>query len=107
MRDGQIDRPEIIRRRPTVYRAADAHLFTVLNWGQCTGTDLAKWPVLKDYATRIASRPQVREALKAEGLLKVPEGGVAREWKFLLPMPPSGGTGYRVQLRDFSRPAGR
>ena len=71
MRDVQIDRPEIIRRRPTVYRAVDAHLFTVLNWGQWTCTDLAKWPVLTNYVTRIASRPQVREALKAEGLLKV------------------------------------
>ena len=71
MRDVQIDRPEIIRRRPTVYRAADAYLFTVLNWGQWTGIDLAKWPVLKDYVTRIAARPQVREALKVEGLLKI------------------------------------
>ena len=40
-------------------------------WGQWTGTDLAKWPVLTDYVTRIAARPKVREALKAEGLLKV------------------------------------
>jgi hypothetical protein len=36
-----------------------------------TGVDLAKWPVLKDYVTRIAARPQVREALKVEGLLKI------------------------------------
>jgi hypothetical protein len=27
--------------------------------------------VLKDYAARIAARPQVREALKVEGLLKI------------------------------------
>ncbi len=53
------------------FTAADAYLFTVLNWGQWTGVDLAKWPVLKDYVTRIAARPQVREALKVEGLLKI------------------------------------
>ena len=42
-----------------------------LDDGQWTGIDLAKWPVLKDYVTRIAAGPQVREALKVEGLLKV------------------------------------
>jgi len=53
------------------FTAADAYLFTILNWGQWTGVDLAKWPVLKDYVTRLAARPQAREALKVEGLLKV------------------------------------
>jgi glutathione S-transferase len=53
------------------FTVADAYLFTTLNWGQWTGVDLARWPVLKDYVTRIAARPQVREALKAEGLLKI------------------------------------
>src|SRR5262245_22717637 len=53
------------------FTAADAYLFTVLNWGQWTNIDLAKWPVLKDYVARIAARPKVREALKVEGLLKV------------------------------------
>jgi glutathione S-transferase len=57
------------RRGP--FTAADAYLFTVLNWGQWTDVDLAKWPVLKDYVTRIAARPQVRDALKVEGLLKI------------------------------------
>jgi len=53
------------------FTAADAYLFTVLNWSQWTGIDLGKWPVLKDYVARIAARPKVREALKVEGLLKV------------------------------------
>ena len=53
------------------FTAADAYLFTVLNWGQWTGIDLTKWPVLKDYVARIAARPKVREALKVEGLLKI------------------------------------
>jgi len=53
------------------FTAADAYLFTILNWGHWTDVDLGKWPVLKDYVTRIAARPKVREALKVEGLLKV------------------------------------
>jgi glutathione S-transferase len=52
------------------FTVADAYLFTVLNWGQWTGVDIGRWPVLKDYLRRIASRPRVQEALRAEGLLK-------------------------------------
>ena len=52
------------------FTVADAYLFTVLNWGQWTGVDLAKWPVLKDYVARVAARPKVQEALKADGLVK-------------------------------------
>src|SRR6478736_2101923 len=32
--------------------------------------DLAKWPNLKAYVDRVAARPKVQEALKAEGLIK-------------------------------------
>jgi glutathione S-transferase len=52
------------------FSIADAYLFTILNWGQWTGVDLAAWPTLKDYVARIAARPRVAEALRAEGLLK-------------------------------------
>lgn len=52
------------------FTVADAYLFTVLNWCQWVSIDLAKWPVLKAYADRVAARPKVQEALKAEGLLK-------------------------------------
>lgn len=52
------------------FTVADAYLFTVLNWCQWVEIDLAKWPVLKAYADRVAARPKVQEALKAEGLLK-------------------------------------
>jgi len=51
------------------FTVADAYLFTVLNWCQWTGMDLVKWPVLKDYVARVAARPAVQAALKAEGLL--------------------------------------
>jgi len=54
----------------TQFTVADAYLFTVLNWGQWTGIDIARWPVLKDYVARVAGRPAVQEAMKAEGLLK-------------------------------------
>jgi glutathione S-transferase len=52
------------------FTVADAYLFTVLNWPQWTGIDLARWPVLQDYVTHTAARPKVQEALRAEGLLK-------------------------------------
>jgi len=52
------------------FTVADGYLFTVLNWGQWVGIDLAKWPVLKDYHARVSARPKVQEALKAEGLIK-------------------------------------
>lgn len=52
------------------FTVADAYLFTVLNWGQWTGIDLARWPALKAFHERVAARPKVQEALKAEGLLK-------------------------------------
>ena len=55
------------------FTVADAYLFTVLNWCQWTGIDLARWPTLEEYVARIAARPKVREALEAEGLLEAAE----------------------------------
>jgi len=52
------------------FTVADAYLFTVLRWSGRVGVDLAKWPVLTAYTARIEQRPQVRQALKDEGLLK-------------------------------------
>jgi len=52
------------------FTAADAYLFVVLGWTKFTGPDLARWPVLQEYVARVAARPHVQEALKAEGLLK-------------------------------------
>ncbi|MNC93418.1 Glutathione S-transferase GST-6.0 [compost metagenome] len=49
---------------------ADAYLFTLLSWAGFTGVDLKPYPALVKYAERIGSRPKVREALEAEGLLK-------------------------------------
>jgi len=52
------------------FTVADAYLFTLLNWCQWTGVDLARWPALRDYHARVAARPKVQEALRAESLLK-------------------------------------
>jgi glutathione S-transferase len=52
------------------FTAADAYLFTVLNWTGHVKIDLGKWPILADYKSRIAQRPKVIEAMKAERLLK-------------------------------------
>jgi len=52
------------------FTVADGYLFTVINWGQWVGIDLANWPVLKEYHGRVAARPKVQQAMKDEGLLK-------------------------------------
>ncbi len=52
------------------FTVADAYLFTVLNWAGMLKLDMSKWPVLETYLTRVAARPQVQAALKAEGLIK-------------------------------------
>lgn len=50
------------------FTVADAYLFTVLGWGQYVGLDLSPWPTLTAYLGRVAARPAVQVALKAEGL---------------------------------------
>lgn len=52
------------------FTVADAYLFTILNWTDFLKVDMSKWPVLKDYLARVAARPAVKEAMKAEGLIK-------------------------------------
>jgi glutathione S-transferase len=52
------------------FTIADAYLFVILNWSGGVGIDLAKWPAVKQYYDRVAARPQVQEAMTAEGLIK-------------------------------------
>jgi glutathione S-transferase len=52
------------------FSVADAYLFTVANWSQWVGIDIGQWPALKAHHARVAARPRVQEALRAEGLLK-------------------------------------
>lgn len=50
------------------FTVADAYLFTVLSWSAFTGVELPE--TLKGYIARVAERPQVQSALKAEGLVQ-------------------------------------
>ena len=50
------------------FTIADAYMFTVLRWAARVEIDLAKWPNVKAYVDRVAARPKVQEAMKAEGL---------------------------------------
>lgn len=52
------------------FTIADAYLFTVMGWPRWLKVDVSKWTVLGAYVGRIAARPAVQAALKAEGLLK-------------------------------------
>jgi glutathione S-transferase len=52
------------------FTVADSYLFTILSWSGHVGVDLAPWPVLTAYQTRVAQRPKVEQALRDEGLLK-------------------------------------
>ena len=52
------------------FSVADAYLFTILNWAPMVKFDLGRWPALVEYHKRVAARPKVQEALKAEGLVK-------------------------------------
>lgn len=51
------------------FTVADGYLFTVLGWAGPVGFSLEPWPSLQAYRARIAARPTVIEALKAEGLI--------------------------------------
>lgn len=54
----------------STFTVADAYLFTVAGWGKYVGVDIAPLATLSAYMGRVAARPAVQEALKAEGLLK-------------------------------------
>ena len=52
------------------FSVADAYVFTILNWAGPSKFDMSKWPALQEYQKRVAQRPKVQEAMKAEGLVK-------------------------------------
>jgi glutathione S-transferase len=52
------------------FTPADAYLFTVTNWSKGIGHDLSAFPKLVALRERVAARPAVQAAMKAEGLLK-------------------------------------
>ncbi len=52
------------------FSVADGYLFTVTNWAPHVGLDLSAYTNLLAYRARVAARPAVVAAMKAEGLLK-------------------------------------
>lgn len=52
------------------FTIADAYLFTVTNWARLVKVDLSEFPHLLAFQKRVAERPAVQAALKAEGLVK-------------------------------------
>jgi len=48
------------------FTVADAYLYNMLRWTAFTGIDLAKWPGLAAFSTRVEARPAVKAALEAE-----------------------------------------
>ena len=52
------------------FSVADAYAFAILNWAGMLNVDLASYPNIRAFIARIAARPKVQEALRAEGLLR-------------------------------------
>jgi len=52
------------------FSVADAYLFTVARWSKMVGIDISGMTELTAYLERVAARPAVQAAMKAEGLLK-------------------------------------
>lgn len=52
------------------YSVADAYAFTIINWSNDLGVPLKPFAHLQAYMDRLSRRPQVHDAMRAEGLLK-------------------------------------
>ena len=52
------------------FSVADAYLFVVAGWGKHVGVDISGLANLGAFMARVAARPAVQEALRAEGLVK-------------------------------------
>jgi glutathione S-transferase len=48
----------------------DAYLFTVLGWTRPLKLDMERYPHIRAYLERVGARPTVKEAMRAEGLVK-------------------------------------
>lgn len=53
----------------SAFSVADAYLFTVMGWAGHLKMDTKAWPNVEAFQARVAKRPKVQEAMKAEGLL--------------------------------------
>ncbi len=52
------------------FTIADAYLFVVANWSSLVGIELGQWPNVSSFTKRVAARPTVEAAMKAEGILQ-------------------------------------
>lgn len=52
------------------FSVADAYLFVTTGWSGFVDIDLKKWPAVGAFRERLLKRASVREAMRAEGLLK-------------------------------------
>jgi len=52
------------------YSVADAYGYAIVNWSNFLGIPLSDYPNLRAWMARVAARPAVQQALRAEGLLK-------------------------------------
>ena len=52
------------------FTVADAYLFTVTNWARMVKFDLGAFPNVLAFQARVAARPGVQAAMRAEGLIK-------------------------------------
>jgi glutathione S-transferase len=50
------------------FTIADAYLFNILNWTNIHKIEMTNWPNIQSYMRRVAERPTVKKAMKAEGL---------------------------------------
>lgn len=51
------------------YSVADIYAFVISNWAAVVGIDLSEFTALETFRSRVAGRPAVQAALKAEGLV--------------------------------------
>lgn len=54
---------------PAGYSLADGYLFTISGWSAKFGHDLTRFPKITALRDRVAARPAVQAALRAEGML--------------------------------------
>ncbi|HEU4428793.1 MAG TPA: glutathione S-transferase N-terminal domain-containing protein [Myxococcota bacterium] len=61
--DGMLEGPWVLGER---YSICDGYLFTLAQWLEADGVDLARLPRVLDHRRRVAERPAVKRALAAE-----------------------------------------
>jgi glutathione S-transferase len=66
--DGQLAGKEYLMG--DTFTVADGYLFNVTNWARLVGVDLSIYTDLLAFRARVAARPAVIEAMRAEGLIR-------------------------------------